>query len=71
VGLLARCQQGLLVSALVLVGCQALLCCAALPCPVQDRTIRLWNPHRGVAIKTYTGHGYDVRDVAVVSDNSK
>lgn len=37
----------------------------------KDRTIRLWNPHRGIAIKTYTGHGYDVRDVAVVSDNSK
>lgn len=33
--------------------------------------MRLWNPHRGVAIKTYAGHGYDVRDVAVVSDNSK
>lgn len=33
--------------------------------------MRLWNPHRGVPIKTYTGHGYDVRDVAVVSDNSK
>jgi hypothetical protein len=22
---------------------------------VQDRLIRLWNPHRGVPIKTYTG----------------
>ncbi|KAK9828990.1 hypothetical protein WJX72_003265 [[Myrmecia] bisecta] len=37
----------------------------------KDRTLRLWNPHRGVPIKTYHGHGYDVRDVAVSSDNSK
>lgn len=37
----------------------------------RDRTIKLWNPHRGVNIKTYTGHGYDVRDVAVSSDNSR
>lgn len=22
---------------------------------LQDRTIRLWNPHRGIAIKTYQG----------------
>jgi mitogen-activated protein kinase organizer 1 len=33
--------------------------------------VRLWNPHRGVAIKTYAGHGYDVRDAAVSRDNSK
>lgn len=37
----------------------------------RDRLIRLWNPHRGVSIKTYTGHGYDVRDVTVSVDNSK
>lgn len=37
----------------------------------KDRSIRLWNPHKGVAIKTYAGHSYDVRDVAVVQDNSK
>lgn len=37
----------------------------------KDRTVRLWNPHRGIPIKTYTGHGYDVRDAAVVADNSK
>ena len=24
---------------------------------VQDRTIRLWNPHRGIHIKTYQGLG--------------
>ncbi len=22
---------------------------------VQDRLVKLWNPHRGIAIKTYTG----------------
>lgn len=37
----------------------------------RDRTVRLWNPHRGVSIKTYTGHGYDVRDVVVSADNSR
>ncbi|TMW63253.1 hypothetical protein Poli38472_002194 [Pythium oligandrum] len=46
----------------------------------QDKTIRLWNPHRdgleqqgdGLLIKTYQGrHGYDVQDVAIAADNSK
>ncbi|KAK9832290.1 hypothetical protein WJX74_005480 [Apatococcus lobatus] len=37
----------------------------------KDRTLRLWNPHRGIPIKSYHGHGYDVRDVAVSTDNSK
>lgn len=37
----------------------------------KDRTIRLWNPHKGIPIKTYKGHGYEVRDVTVSRDNSK
>ncbi|KAL4436065.1 hypothetical protein ABPG77_005513 [Micractinium sp. CCAP 211/92] len=37
----------------------------------KDRSVRLWNPHRGISIKVYTGHGYDVRDVAIATDNSK
>ncbi|KAH9325928.1 hypothetical protein KI387_006106, partial [Taxus chinensis] len=37
----------------------------------KDRTIRLWNPHRGIHIKTYKGHARDVRDVHVTRDNSK
>ena len=37
----------------------------------QDRTLRLWNPHKGISIKQYSGHGYEVRDVAVSKDNSK
>jgi mitogen-activated protein kinase organizer 1 len=37
----------------------------------KDRTIRLWNPHRGIHIKTYKSHGREVRDVHVTSDNSK
>lgn len=37
----------------------------------KDRTLRLWNPHKGVLVKTYTGHGYDVRDVAVSNDNGQ
>ena len=31
----------------------------------KDRTIRLWNPHRGIHIKTYKSHGREVRDVHV------
>ncbi|CAK0757293.1 hypothetical protein CVIRNUC_002528 [Coccomyxa viridis] len=37
----------------------------------KDRAIKLWNPHKGNLIKTYNGHGYDVRDAVVSSDNSK
>jgi len=37
----------------------------------KDRTLRLWNPHKGILIKTYTGHGYDVRDASVSADNSQ
>jgi mitogen-activated protein kinase organizer 1 len=38
---------------------------------LQDRKIKLWNPEKGICVKTYTGHGYDVRDVAIDKDNSK
>ncbi|CAM8880058.1 unnamed protein product [Rhodiola kirilowii] len=31
----------------------------------KDRTIRLWNPHRGIHIKTYKSHVREVRDVHV------
>ena len=31
----------------------------------RDRTLRLWNPHKGLPIKTYLGHGRDVKDVSV------
>jgi mitogen-activated protein kinase organizer 1 len=31
----------------------------------KDRTLRLWNPHNGLHIKTYSGHAREVRDVAV------
>ncbi|GMY33020.1 WD repeat domain-containing protein 83 [Fagus crenata] len=37
----------------------------------KDRTIRLWNPHRGIHIKTYKSHGREVRNVHVTPDNSK
>eukprot|EP00197_Chlamydomonas_leiostraca_P014689 CAMPEP_0202867786 /NCGR_PEP_ID=MMETSP1391-20130828/9621_1 /ASSEMBLY_ACC=CAM_ASM_000867 /TAXON_ID=1034604 /ORGANISM="Chlamydomonas leiostraca, Strain SAG 11-49" /LENGTH=313 /DNA_ID=CAMNT_0049547851 /DNA_START=81 /DNA_END=1019 /DNA_ORIENTATION=+ len=37
----------------------------------KDRNICLWNPSRGVLVKTYAGHGYEVRDVSVSKDNSK
>eukprot|EP00249_Psilotum_nudum_P017815 c26502_g1_i2 orf=557-1234(-) len=37
----------------------------------RDRTIRLWNPHKGLHIKKYNAHARDVRDVDVCGDNSK
>lgn len=37
----------------------------------RDRTLRLWNPHRGLPIKTYKAHAREVRDVDVSGDNSK
>ncbi|XP_068658981.1 uncharacterized protein [Aristolochia californica] len=37
----------------------------------KDRTLRLWNPHRGIHVKTYKGHGREVRDVHVTQDNAK
>jgi hypothetical protein len=38
---------------------------------MQDRKIILWNPNKGTQVKTYLGHGYEVRDVAVSADNNK
>mmetsp|Transcript_14765 Transcript_14765/g.39830 ORF Transcript_14765/g.39830 Transcript_14765/m.39830 type:complete len:322 (-) Transcript_14765:356-1321(-) len=37
----------------------------------KDRNICLWNPLRGILVKKYSGHGYEVRDVCVAGDNSK
>lgn len=37
----------------------------------RDRTLRLWNPHRGLPIKSYKAHAREVRDVDVSGDNSK
>lgn len=34
-----------------------------------DKTIKLWNPFKGLLIKKYTGHGYDVMDVVGSIDN--
>ncbi|XP_078575097.1 WD repeat domain-containing protein 83-like [Branchiostoma floridae x Branchiostoma japonicum] len=36
-----------------------------------DKSIKLWNPHKGTHIMTYTGHGYEVLDVAASCDNSQ
>lgn len=33
----------------------------------KDRTLQLWNPHRGIHIKTYKSHGREVRDVHVTT----
>lgn len=56
--------------------CHPAAVCHSPPLPLlcthtQDRTLQLWNPHRGLRIKTYTGHGYEVRDAAVATDNAR
>ena len=28
----------------------------------QDKSVKLWNPNKGRALKTYSGHGYEVMD---------
>ncbi|KDD75728.1 hypothetical protein H632_c526p0, partial [Helicosporidium sp. ATCC 50920] len=37
----------------------------------KDHLVKLWNPHKGLLIKTYAGHAQDVRDADVRSDNSQ
>ncbi len=36
-----------------------------------DKSVKLWNPHKGVLLKNYSGHGYDVLDVHGSCDNSQ
>ncbi|KAE8620082.1 hypothetical protein XENTR_v10010091 [Xenopus tropicalis] len=36
-----------------------------------DKTLKLWNPHKGTLLKTYSGHGYEVLDTAGSYDNSQ
>lgn len=36
-----------------------------------DRTIKLWNPIKGTIIKTYSGHGWEVLDLDVSTDNAQ
>lgn len=35
-----------------------------------DKTVKLWNPLRGLHLKTYIGHGYEVLDAQSSGDNS-
>ncbi|XP_069623354.1 WD repeat domain-containing protein 83 [Ranitomeya imitator] len=36
-----------------------------------DKSLKLWNPHKGTLLKTYSGHGYEVLDAAGSYDNSQ
>lgn len=36
-----------------------------------DRTVRLWNPHKGTGIKIYKGPGQEVLDADVAHDNGR
>ena len=36
-----------------------------------DKSVKLWNPHRGLFLKTYTGHGHEVLDAQGSGDNSQ
>lgn len=35
-----------------------------------DKSLKLWNPHNGLLLKTYVGHGYDVLDAKSSVDNA-
>lgn len=34
-----------------------------------DRTVKLWNPHKNLFLKTYSGHGNEVLDACGSSDS--
>ena len=36
-----------------------------------DKLLKLWNPHKGGLLKTYSGHGYEVLDAVGSSDNGR
>lgn len=36
-----------------------------------DKSVKLWNPHLGTMIKSYTGHGYEVLDAHSSIDNAQ
>lgn len=36
-----------------------------------DKQVKLWNPHKGTLLKTYTGHGYEVLDATASQDNGR
>uniref|UniRef100_A0A4W3HHP5 WD repeat domain-containing protein 83 n=1 Tax=Callorhinchus milii TaxID=7868 RepID=A0A4W3HHP5_CALMI len=36
-----------------------------------NKSLKLWNPHKGTLLKTYAGHGYEVLDAAGSCDNSQ
>ncbi|XP_033736597.1 WD repeat domain-containing protein 83-like [Pecten maximus] len=60
-----NCKQGAVRAVRFNVGGDYCLTCGS------DKSVRLWNPHRGIALKTYTGHGYEVLDAQSSSDNSQ
>ena len=35
----------------------------------QDKTIRLWNPAKGLQVKSFTGSNHEVTDIAITRDN--
>ncbi|XP_064355383.1 WD repeat domain-containing protein 83 [Dromaius novaehollandiae] len=36
-----------------------------------DKSLKLWNPHKGTLLRAYHGHGYEVLDAAGSFDNSQ
>ncbi|XP_060592589.1 WD repeat domain-containing protein 83-like [Ruditapes philippinarum] len=36
-----------------------------------DKSVKLWNPHRQLLLKSYIGHGYEVLDAQSSGDNSQ
>ncbi|CAG2112757.1 unnamed protein product, partial [Medioppia subpectinata] len=35
-----------------------------------DKSVKLWNPSKGLLLKTYSGHGYEVMDCRGSCDSS-
>lgn len=58
------CKQGALRSAHLNVDGNYCITCGA------DKSIKLWNPHRELLLKTYAGHGFEVLDARSSIDNA-
>ena len=59
------CKQGAIRAAHLNVDGTYCITCGA------DKSIKLWNPHRELLLKTYAGHGFEVLDARGSTDNAQ
>ena len=59
------CKQGAIRAAHLNVDGSYCITCGA------DKSIKLWNPHRELLLKTYAGHGFEVLDARGSTDNAQ